>query len=186
MDSTRPKLVAMLMLGVGIGLLIARLDPGEKTAHAHEGHEHTQPVDEQLEKGLAKVLTVEHGDEFTVLWRPPVPVKFSVRLNRYDTPFRDKPGGKEAVDALADRIYGKYVRLAFENDHHPFQDRSQRMIAYVFDDDELVNVELIRDGAAPFFTRYGEGKFAEQFKAAEAEAKKAGRGVWAATEDADQ
>lgn len=177
MQTSRLTVAAVFVIGVVTGLVIERLGEAEIPAIAHEGHpEHTDP---KLDAGLAKVLTVEHGDEFTVLWRPPVPVRFNVRLNRVDTPFKDKPGGEEATEELADRVYGKYVRLEFESNDKPFQDRSQRLIAYVFDDDEHVNVDMVRRGVAPFFTRYGEGRFGDDFKAAESEARQAKRGVWA-------
>ena len=128
---------------------------------------------------LATVLTVQHGDEFEVLWRPPIPVRFSVRLNRVDTPYSDQPGGREATEALADLVYGKKVRIEFEDPSEPTQDRSNRLIAYVWSDGEMVNTEMVRLGEGEFFTRFGEGKYAGRFRAAEAEARQANRGRWA-------
>ncbi len=172
--------VAVFVCGVVVGIAIARFDR-EPAARATENK---APADPKLEKGLAKVLTVQHGDELTVLWRPPMPLKFSVRLNRVDTPFKDRPGGNEALNALADLAYGKYIRIEFEDNAKPYQDRSNRLIAYLRNEDgENLNVEMVRRGAAPFFTQYGEGKHAAQFKAAEAEARAARRGVWAKAEE---
>lgn len=171
--------VAVFVLGVVVGITIARFD-AEPAAHAAEDKPH---VDPKLEQGLAKVLTVQHGDELTVLWRPPMPLKFSVRLNRVDTPFKEDKGGKEALNALADLVYGQYVRVEFEDNAKPYQDRSNRLIAYLHNDaGKNLNVEMVRSGGAPFSTRYGEGKHAAQFRAAEAEARAAKRGVWAESE----
>lgn len=135
--------------------------------------------DAQADAMLAKVVKVNHGDEFEVMWRPPMPLRFNVRLNRVDTPYKDQPGGKEATEALADLTYGKQVRIEFENPDKPYQDNSERLIAYAHIDGKIVNVEMVRGGYSPFFTKYGEGKYAEQLRAAEAQAKAAKRGMWA-------
>lgn len=134
------------------------------------------------EEHLAKVVQVNHGDEFEILWRPPMPLRFNVRLNRVDTPFSDQPGGREATEALADLIYGKHVRIDFEDNDKPYQDRSERLIAYAFIGGRNVNVEMVRSGHSAFVTRWGEGKYAEQFREAEAEAKTERRGRWARSE----
>jgi endonuclease YncB( thermonuclease family) len=142
-----------------------------------------QPAKTETEATLAKVVQVNHGDEFVILWRPPVPMRFAVRLNRVDTPFSNRAGGREAAEALADLIYGKQVRIEFEDANKPLQDRSQRMIAYAHVDGKNVGVEMIRTGHGEFFTRFGKGIYAEQMQAAQDEAKAAKRGQWAESDD---
>jgi len=165
---TRIQLLSVFFLGCIVGVGSVRLF--NDTAVAQEA-----PPDPML----AKVIQVSHGDEFEIMWRPPMPLRFSVRLNRVDTPFKDQPGGKEATEELADLIYGKTVRLEFENPEKPYQDRSNRLIAYAHIGDKNVGVEMIRSGHAEFFTKYGEGKYAKAMKAAEDQAKAAKRGRWA-------
>jgi endonuclease YncB( thermonuclease family) len=162
------QLIAVFVLGTAFGIVGMRL---ADTAAVAE--------DADASPMLAKVVQVNHGDEFEVMWRPPVPMRFNVRLNRVDTPFKDQSGGKEATEELADLIYGKQVRIEFEDPDKPYQDRSERLIAYAHIDGKNVGVEMIRSGQAEFFTKYGEGKYAEAMKAAEDQAKAAKRGRWA-------
>ena len=49
----------------------------------------------------------------------------------------------------------------------------------MFVDGLHVNVERVRLGLTPFWTKYGRGRYAEDFESAEAEARAAGRGLWA-------
>lgn len=44
--------------------------------------------------------------------------------------------------------------------------------------DLCVNVELVRLGWSAYVTKYGRGRLAEQFEAAEKEARAAKRGLW--------
>jgi len=41
-----------------------------------------------------------------------------------------------------------------------------------------VNVEMVRLGWTTFWTKYGEGKYAGEFREAELEAREAERGLW--------
>jgi len=134
----------------------------------------TEPAD----AALAKVVQVNHGDEFEIMWRPPVAMRFNVRLNRVDAPFKDNIGGKQAAEHLASMIYGKHVRIEFEDPDSPYQDRSERMIAYAHINGKNVGIEMVRSGWAEFFTQFGQGKYAEAFIQAQNEAKAAKRGLW--------
>jgi endonuclease YncB( thermonuclease family) len=49
---------------------------------------------------------------------------------------------------------------------------------YVFADGENVNIEMVRLGWSKHYIKYGTGKYKEKFKAAETEAREAGRGLW--------
>ena len=37
---------------------------------------------------------------------------------------------------------------------------------------------MVRPGRSPFWTKYGEGRYADEFREAEREAREAGRGLW--------
>lgn len=101
----------------------------------------------------------------------PRPVKFA-------TPMGDE--AKEFAKKFFDGI--EVIRL--ERDHpKEIRDYYNRYLAYVIikrGDQELnYNVEVVRAGYSPYFTKYGYSRrFHEAFVAAEAEAKAAKRGIW--------
>ncbi|HTJ44414.1 MAG TPA: thermonuclease family protein [Kofleriaceae bacterium] len=77
---------------------------------------------------------------------------------------------------------GAKVRVE-RDDPKQIRDAYDRYLAYVFvqKDGKWVNynVEAVRAGMAPYFTKYGYSRrFDAEFKAAEAEAKAAHRGIW--------
>lgn len=165
---SRFQLLAVFVLGTVFGIVGVRLADTAAVAD-----------DADASPMLAKVVQVNHGDEFEIMWRPPMPMRFNVRLNRVDTPFKDQPGGKEATEKLADLIYGKQVRIEFEDPEKPYQDRSERLIAYAHVDGKNVAVEMVASGYGEFFDKFGEGKYGKQLREAEDEAKAAKRGLWA-------
>jgi len=169
------KSLLILVIGAAAGFVAGRWgDPPRVTAAA-----------EPANVNWAQVLQVNHGDEFEILWRPPMPLRFAVRLKQADTPYKDQEHGEEAAEALADLVYGNKVRIEFENPDDPLQDRSERLLAYAFlPDGRMVNVEMVRRGWAEHFTRFGTGRYEERFAAAEQAAKEAGRGRWAGRDDA--
>jgi len=101
-----------------------------------------------------------------------------IRLLRIDTPERDEPGYREATRALADLVDGEDLYLAFEQPGRPERGDHGRLLAYVYTDEGNVNVELVRRGWSPFWTRYGTGRFASAFREAEREARELEAGVW--------
>jgi endonuclease YncB( thermonuclease family) len=77
---------------------------------------------------------------------------------------------------------GDRVKLE-RDDPHQIHDRFGRYLAYVFawKDGAWVNynVEAVRAGMAPYFTKYGYSRrYDAELRAAEAEAKAAHRGIW--------
>lgn len=101
----------------------------------------------------------------------------SVRLLRINTPERGRPGYGEATESLRELIGGRSVALEFENGEIE-RDRYDRLLAYVFADGVNANVEQVRRGWSDFWTRYGEGKYAAQFREAEEQAKREKAGMW--------
>jgi len=116
------------------------------------------------------VVHVVDGDTIRVLYEGQ---DESVRLLCIDTPERGEPGFEEATEAMRGLVEGREVVLEFEHPGEMEQDRYGRLLAYVFLDGLHVNVEMVRLGWTPFWTKYGRGRYAEDFEGAEAEARAA-------------
>lgn len=130
---------------------------------------------ESAEPRRAEVQRVIDGDTIEVRWRGRAE---RVRLLRIDTPERGQRGYAEATAALEQLIGGREVVLEFEEASRPLRDKYDRLLAYVFVDDRNANVELVRSGWSRFWTKYGAGRLAERFAAAEREAAAARAGLW--------
>lgn len=93
------------------------------------------------------------------------------------------PAGMEAWDYAKD-FFADVPRVRLEHDH-PEEVRGfyNRYLVYVFAEKNgqwvNYNVEAVRDGWSPYFTKYGRSiRFHDEFMAAQAEAKSAKRGIW--------
>jgi micrococcal nuclease len=125
-----------------------------------------------------KLTRVVDGDTAYVMYRHKVAVLTKLRFLRIDTPERGKRYYKEATDALRNLLTDKKLRLEFEKENHYQTDRYGRALVYVYADGKNVNLEMVRLGWSKFYVKYGEGKYADQFRAAEKEAREARRGLW--------
>ena len=121
------------------------------------------------------VLRVVDGDTIKIRYGGAVE---SVRLLRINTPERGRPGYDEATGALRELVDGRRVTIEFEHPGTEKRDRYDRLLAYVLVDDLNVNVELVRGGWTRFWTRYGKGRLAGAFAAAEDEARRTTTGLW--------
>ena len=130
--------------------------------------------------GPYEVLRVVDGDTLHVrIPGSPTPDE-RVRLLRVNTPERGKPGYERATACLIALTAGKRVELEWERSGVAERDEYGRLLAYVHADGALVNEELVRQGFSRFFTKYGGGRLADRFRAAEEEARVAKRGLWTA------
>ncbi|HPA47979.1 MAG TPA: thermonuclease family protein [bacterium] len=127
------------------------------------------------EDSLSAVLKIVDGDTLDVRYQGRTE---RIRMLCINTPERNQRGYEEATDALHDLVEGKSVRLEFEESGKEARDVYGRLLAYLFVGDLNVNTELVRQGWSKHFTKYGRGKYAEQFESAEQEAQSAKRGVW--------
>ncbi len=109
-----------------------------------------------------------------------------VRLIGIDTPESVKPNspvecfGKEASAHAAELLPdGTPVRLVLDVEE---RDRYDRVLAYVYraDDGLFVNLAMATDGYAGVLTYPPNVAHTDQFRAAVADARSAGRGLWAA------
>ena len=125
--------------------------------------------------GEIEIVFVADGDTVKAKWRGGAEW---IRLLRIDTPERDERGYVESRAALKAMVLSRPVAIAFEKRGVPERDDYKRLLAYLLADGENINVEMVRAGWSPFWTRYGEGRHASQFRRAEAEARREGRGLW--------
>jgi endonuclease YncB( thermonuclease family) len=116
-------------------------------------------------KGWKAYLVAQRGDS-------PHPVKMATPLG-------------DAAKVWAEQWFAGASTVRLERDDpQEIRDRYGRYLAYVLvlrDGAWLnYNVEAVRAGMSPYFPKYGRSRrFHDQFVAAEAEAKKAKRGIWA-------
>lgn len=84
--------------------------------------------------------------------------------------------GKEASAFTRGLLEGESVTLEYDWQR---QDRYGRTLAYVFRERDglLVNLEIIRQGFGFYYGRFPFARM-EEFRAAEREAREAGRGLW--------
>ena len=121
----------------------------------------------------AKVIQVIDGDTVTVEGG------YRVRYIGIDTPeIHPVPEayGTEAWQVNRQLVEGKEVRL--ERDVSE-TDKYGRLLRYVYVDDVLVNAELVRLGLAEAKAYPPDIKYQDYLEEMEAEARKAGRGIWA-------
>jgi micrococcal nuclease len=105
-----------------------------------------------------------------------------VRLIGVDTPETKREGtpvqawGPEAHEFTARLVEGRTVRLEFDRERH---DKYDRILAYVYADDKLLNEELLRAGLGRALLKFPySDSMKRRFRKAEQEARAARRGIW--------
>jgi micrococcal nuclease len=131
--------------------------------------------------GLYDVTKVIDGDTVEVEIAGRVD---TVRLVGIDTPETQDPRksvqcyGQAAKEKLAELVAGEEVRLEADPADSD-RDKYQRLLRYVYlADGTFVNLELVRQGYAFAYTIF-PNRHLDEFRAAEQDAKTAGRGLWA-------
>lgn len=164
----RKRNITFLVVGLLVGLLLATRGPW-RARQTRTSTRQATPAGE-----FCPVVRVVDGDAVRVMFGGK---NESVRLLRIDTVERGEPGYQEAGAALAELLGNRPVCLEFETPGKVERDRFGRLLCYVFVGDLNANVEMVRLGWSKFWTRYGRGRLADQFGAAEAEAEAHGRGL---------
>ena len=121
----------------------------------------------------AKVTRVTDGDTITIEGN------YKVRYIGIDTPEvypKVEEYGIEAWEANRRLVEGKEVRL--ERDATE-TDKYGRLLRYVYVGDVFVNAELVRQGLAEAKSYPPDTKYQDYLEKLEAEARLAGRGMWA-------
>ncbi len=135
--------------------------------------------------GQYQVVRVVDGD--TIVIRHNGGKYEKVRLLCVNTPesvHSDKkqniPMGKVAARYTQKKLldeYGKYVDLEFEMDR--IRGNHGRLLAYVFVNGKNLNIDLVRQGLSPYYTKYGRSqKYDAEFRAAEKQARKEELNIW--------
>lgn len=116
-----------------------------------------------------RVTRVIDGDSIEVDGR-------AIRLIGINAPERGQPDHEPSRDALARLLDGRDVRLEHDVE---VRDQYGRELAYVFlPDGRHVNEEMVRAGFAQVYTIAPNVAHAAGLRAAEEEARAAGRGLW--------
>ena len=130
---------------------------------------------------LYPVVHIVDGDTVDVLKDG---AKVRVRLIGINTPESVDPRrgvqcfGIEASDEMKRLLEGQSVRLKGDPSQDTY-DKYHRMLAYIFLPDATnVNEHMIAAGYAHEYTYRVPYRYQKEFKAAEAQAREAGRGLW--------
>lgn len=98
---------------------------------------------------------VVDGDTIRAIWHGE---NLSIRLLGISAPERSHPGGPESTQCLRELLVGaETVDLEFDGDV-PRRDSRGRLLAYVWRDDMLLNLEMVRRGHAGLYKGGGYGK----------------------------
>jgi micrococcal nuclease len=150
-------------------------EPDEEDAREGDTGSESSGYDETV-----TVTRVVDGD--TIRIRPAVNGYDEVRLIGVDTPeTRDpdcevQPYGQQASTFTTSQLQGEEVDLEFDEER---VDRYDRLLAYVYKDEEMFNETLLEEGYAQVATFPPNVKYVERFEEAQAEAQAAQRGIWA-------
>ncbi|HEY9583831.1 MAG TPA: thermonuclease family protein [Candidatus Paceibacterota bacterium] len=127
-----------------------------------------------------KVYKILDGDTFQIKVKKDI---VTVRMLGVDTPETVDPRktvqcfGKEASDKTKEILNGKSVKLELDSTQSK-TDKFQRILAYVYVDDLLVNKYLIEIGYAHEYTYDIPYRKQAEFKEKEREARKGKFGLW--------
>ena len=98
-----------------------------------------------------------------------------VRLLGIDAPKLDQdPWGPESHSVLGQWLGGQEVRLEFSN---PPRDRYNRLLAYVWQGDRLINEALVQDGLAVVSEQANGSPYEQKLRHAQGEARTLQRGI---------
>lgn len=92
-------------------------------------------------------------------------------------PAEGEPLFDESRSRCEELLRGAKIRLRFERDAE--RDKKQRLTGYAFVDGRLINAELVREGLAWARITTEAQRYAKEILAAQADARRARRGVWA-------
>ena len=130
--------------------------------------------------GQGRVIRVVDGDTIVVNYKGNLEKVRLLRVNTPESVHPDKkqniPMGKVASDYTKGRLNVKYVGLEFEG---PLRGNYGRLLAYVFIDGVNFNIDLVRQGLSPYYTKYGQSqKYNQDFREAERYARSNKLGIW--------
>src|SRR5918995_5551224 len=137
---------------------------------------------EEEEVEYDETVTVERiVDGDTIRIDPAVDGIDEVRLIGVDTPETKDPDcdvqpyGPEALTFTRDELQGEEVDLEFDQDR---EDRYDRLLAYVYLDDEMFNETLLEEGYAQVYIVSPNDEYEARFREAQEKAQAAELGIW--------
>lgn len=142
----------------------------------------TASAQEEGEVEYDETVTVERiVDGDTIRIDPAVDDIDEVRLIGVDTPETKDPDcdvqpyGPEALTFTRDQLQGEEVDLEFDEDR---VDRYDRLLAYVYLDDDMFNETLLEEGYAQVYTVSPNDRYEDRFEEAQESAQEAEIGIW--------
>ncbi len=131
--------------------------------------------------GQYKMVRVVDGDTIVVDYHGKHEKVRLLCVNTPESVHPDKkqniPMGKTASRYTQKKLIGKYVDLEFEIKR--LRGYYGRLLAYVFVDGNNLNLDLVREGLSPYYTKYGKSqKYDAEFRAAEKLARKEKLNIW--------
>lgn len=128
-----------------------------------------------------RVLRVVDGDTIDIEYRGK---KERIRMLNVDTPESVHPDkgrntrmGHKASAYAKKHLSGQQVSLEFEGRK---RGRYGRLLAYVILDGKNFNLELVKNGWSPYYTKYGQSqRYHSSFRSAETMARARGLNIWA-------
>ena len=89
--------------------------------------------------------------------------------------YSPQPYAELAKDFNQRLVEGKQVKLEFDVQK---RDKYNRLLAYVYSDDKMANLEMVREGYAMIYTYPPNVKYTEEFLAAQTQAREGQKGLW--------
>jgi micrococcal nuclease len=131
--------------------------------------------------GQYKVVRVVDGDTIVIRYNGKYEKVRMLCVNTPESVHPDKkqniPMGKVASRYTQKKLIGKFVNLEFEI--KKLRGNYGRLLAYVFVDGQNLNLDLVREGLSPYYTKYGKSeKYDSEFRAAEKQAHKEKLNIW--------
>ena len=160
MHTRMPRTVAV------VALLLLTIAAGQYPAPKFDPEHPPRAGDEGVFYG--PLVRVKDGDSLVAKVQG---VAMDFRLAEIDAPEHDQPYGEQAKRDLLTLAKGQQlVIVPFETDGYG------RTVAYIWNGDTYLNAEMVKRGAAWFYSRYAPG---ETLFYVEREAREAKRGLWA-------
>ena len=131
--------------------------------------------------GQYKVIRIVDGDTIVIKYDGKYEKVRLLCVNTPESLHSDKkqniPMGKVACRYTQKKLTGKYVNLEFEIEK--LRGNYGRLLAYVFVDGQNFNLDLLRQGLSPYYTKYGKSqKYDSEFRSAEKQARKEKMNIW--------
>lgn len=114
-----------------------------------------------------KVVSITDGDTLVLLVGT---TQHKIRLEGIDAPESNQAFGTKAKEALAERVFGKEVKVEWKS-----RDKYQRILGHIYLGDRWINRELVEEGFAWHFLRYNQDPALAK---AEKSARAAKKGLW--------